>query len=307
MVLAVSAALTLSTVSADDSDGKQAASAFYAGLRRSSYSWEKKKPELCRDNAWWAEKAKRFASAMSGDGKKFVPVVIEIVSIYLDDGHCEMEFAKPKGASKPKGVDWFNPKASIDHEKALEAYDKAGVKAIIQLEPGDADVVECLEIANAAFGKHPCVIGYGVDAEWYKTKGSPKNEGAPIPDADAKRWLEKVLSFNPNFTLFLKHWDTSHMPPTFRHPRLWFLSDSQDFKNIRGLLADFADWADAYKKETVGFQFGYKADAKWWKKKPFPASAIGRAILKEAPNTRFLFWVDFTAPQVKFDEKDAER
>jgi hypothetical protein len=31
-----------------------------------------------------------------------------------------------------------------------------------------------------------------------------------------------------------------------------------------------------------------------------PPEEIGRAVLKEIPRTRFLFWVDFTAGKVEF-------
>jgi hypothetical protein len=294
------AALFACVVVVADVSGADGDASRYAGLRRSTYSWEDKKPKLCRDNAWWAGKARKFAASLSGNGVLFQPVVIEIVSIYLDNGHCEMEFAQPKGIAKPKGVDFFNPKASINHEKALSVYDEMGVKAIIQIEPGDADVAECLELVHAAFGKHPCVIGYGVDAEWYRTKGSKKNEGIPIADADAKLWMEKVLAFGTKYTLFLKHWDTSHMPPTFRHHNLWFLSDSQQFGNLKGLIDDFSDWGKHYRKQTVGFQFGYPEDSKWWRKLSKPTRDISLALIKEIPNAKYLFWVDFTAPNVEF-------
>jgi hypothetical protein len=109
--------------------GKQ--NVYYAGLRRSSYSMEKKHPELCRNHKWWADKAKAFAGGLSCDSRNFKPVIIEIVCIYLD-GTCEMEFTEPNGVdTSVKGIEWFNPKASINHEAALETYDKEGVSAII--------------------------------------------------------------------------------------------------------------------------------------------------------------------------------
>ena len=279
--------------------GDAANSVYYAGLRRSSYSMEKKRPELCSNHGWWAEKAKQFAKSLSVPKCSFRPVIIEIVCIYLD-GTCEMEFKRPPGVGKVKGIESFNPDASIDHEAALSAYDKAGVAAIIQIEPGSADVERCLEIVNATFGRHPCVIGFGVDAEWFNARGSKHNAGLPITDDNAKRWMDKVLSFNPKYTLFLKHWDMAHMPPKYRHPNLYFVSDSMDFKSQKQLMEDFRSWGEFFGKSKVGYQFGYKKDAKWWKKLSNPSLDISAEILKEIGNARYLFWVDFTADQVCF-------
>jgi len=291
--------------SADNAKSKPSAltgtqKVYYAGLRRSSYSMEKKHRELCSDHKWWADRAKAFAAGLSGDGRKFKPVIIEIVCIYLD-GTCEMEFLEPDGIdTSVKGIKWFNPKASINHETALETYDKEGVNAIIQIEPGSADVTKCLEIVHKKFGHHKCVIGYGVDAEWYFTKGSKQNSGRPITDKEASEWTKKVLSFNSSYLIFLKHWETAHMPPHYRNPQLFFVSDSMGFKNQQQLMKDFKDWGSTFKNSAVGFQFGYKKDFKWWKKLKNPPSEISGEILKGIPNTRYLFWVDFTADQVTF-------
>ncbi len=242
------------------------------------------------------------------DEKVFTPVIIEIVSVYLDDGTCQMAFKKPDTFRGDTTNISFNPQSSLDHEKALATYDRKNVKAIIQVSPGNADVATCFDLANAAFGHHPCIVGYGVDAEWYFTKESDDNTGRPIKDADAKRWVEKVTSFNPKYTLFLKHWAPSHMPPAFRHDHLWFLSDSQDFKSLDQMMQDFRKWGKTYGNSTVGFQFGYPKDYRWWGKMDRPTEDISKTILKGIPNTRFLFWVDFTADRVSFthDAVDAQ-
>ena len=274
----------------------------YAGLRRSSYSCEKRNPKLCKDHAWWAKRAQEFADSIGGD-HEVQPVIIEIVSIYLS-GTCEMEFEKPTTYTGDiKGIDNFNPNASIDHEQALLTYDRLGVKAILQIESGNANVLACLDILNEAFGHHPCIIGYGVDAEWYFAKESKDKTGRPIKDEDVKRWVDKVTSFNPSYTLFLKHWETSHMPPTFRDDHLWFLNDSQGFKNSTKMLKEFQAWGDVYKNEVVGFQFGYKKDRKWWSKMEQPAKEIAEKLQKDIPNTKFLFWVDFTADSIRFSNE----
>jgi len=285
-------------VNSADSETKQQDKVLYAGLRRSSYGLKQKNS----DDTWWTGKARDFAAAVSRT-KPARPVIIEIVAHYMDDGTCRMEFEKPKGyKDKTPGLT-FDADDSINHERALTAYDRDGVSAIIQFEPGNADVMQCLDIANRKFGHHPCVIGYGVDAEWFLTKESADKKGVPLKDADARKWVAKVVSFNPGYILFLKHWSSKHMPPEFRHSNLWFLSDSQGFENQGGMMKDFGNWGEKYTGHVVGFQFGYKADSRWWEKMDQPAFEISASILKAIPNTRFLIWADFTADKLSFPSK----
>lgn len=211
-----------------------------------------------------------------------------------------MEFEKPFGYRGSTRNISFRSKNLIDHDKAFAVYDEQNVKAIIQLETGNANVISCLNIVNMKFGHHPCVIGYGIDAEWYFYKESADKTGRPIDNSMAERWAQKVISFDPIYTLFLKHWDPSHMPPTFRHPNLWFLSDSQDFNGIFQMMEDFKNWAKTYRDSPVGFQVGYEKDAKWWKNMNRPTLTISHEILRNISNTQFLFWVDLTADKVIF-------
>jgi hypothetical protein len=261
------------------------------GLRRSSYGLRNKNG----DDAWWAGRAKEYAAAFPGAQ----PVVIEIVSGYQNDGSTEFGFARPSGDAGPTDFMRFT-RGKLDHERALSTYDAAGVQAIIQFEPGDADMLRCLEIAERAFGQHKCVIGYGIDAEWYRTKHSQRAEGMPVTDAEAKAWTEKLISFKKDHTLFIKHFSTQHLPSKYRHPQLWFLDDSQEFADREECLADFKDWAKFCDGSMTGFQFGYPADRKWWSKLSNPPLELGEAIRHDIPSCRYLFWVDFTADKVKF-------
>lgn len=263
------------------------------GLRRSSYGQASKNG----DDAWWVQRAKQFAAAFP-DAQ---PAIVQIVSTYQDDGTTQFGFARPQEyAGSVKNMAFA--RGRLDHERALSLYDQSGVKAVIQFEPGSADVADCIRIAHQAFGKHPCVVGFGVDAEWFCTKASRDKTGVPITDDQARQWMETLQSLNPSYTLFLKHWKFKHMPPTYRHQRLWFLSDSQQFKDDKELLADFKRWAKSCKDSTTGFQFGYPDDRKWWSKIENPPRTIGRAILDAIPSCRYLFWVDFTADKVQFED-----
>jgi hypothetical protein len=263
------------------------------GLRRSSYGLRSKNA----DDDWWIQRAKAYAGLFPNAQ----PVIIEIVSGYQGDGSTAFGFAMPAEYTGPTDRMRFRPGA-LDHERALTAYDKAGVKAIIQFEPGDADMLRCIEIAHKALGHHACIIGYGIDAEWYYTKQSDKQEGLPVPDDAAKAWLEKVLSLNKDLTFFIKHFNPKHLPPTYRHNQLWFLDDSQEFESQEAFVTEFKDWADKAKPSVAGFQFGYPADRKWWSKLKQPPKELGLLLAKEIPTCRYLFWVDFTAERVSFED-----
>ena len=271
---------------------------YYAGLRRSAYGLVSKN----QHDKWWAEQAREFAGVIS-DVQAVEPVIIQIISVYLNNGTTRFGFERPARYRGSKHNMTFRP-GPIDHERALTTYDRRGVKAIVQIESGNADVLSCLNIAHLQFGHHPCIIGYGIDAEWYFTRESKDNTGLPLRDEEVKRWVQKILSFDPRYTLFLKHWKPDHMPPTYRHPNLWFLSDSQDFPSLEKLLDDLRSWDDAHKDHVVGYQYGYEADRRWWMQMRHPPADISRAILRDIPNTRFLFWVDSTADKVAFGSEE---
>jgi len=189
----------------------------YVGLRRSSYGLRKQNG----DDPWWFSRAKTFATNFPGAQ----PLILQIVSNYQDDGSTEIEFKRPESYQGSTTNMTFRRGSKLNHEQALSAYDAQGVKAILQFEPGNADVAACFELAHLAFGQHPCVIGLAIDAEWFRTKESTDQTGLPIPDADAHRWMEQVLRFNPAWLLVLKHFEAKHLPTKYRHPHLWFLTD----------------------------------------------------------------------------------
>ena len=162
-------------------------------------------------------------------------------------------------------------------------------------------MLRCIEIADKALGRHACVIGYGIDAEWYFTRQSPDKEGLPVPDDAAQAWMAKMPSLNKNFTFFIKHFDAKHLPPKYRHPQLWFLDDSQQFADQNEFLADFKAWAKAVDGSATGYQFGYPADHRWWSDLKQPPKELGTLLLKDIPSCRWLFWVDFTADRVNFE------
>ncbi len=264
----------------------------YVGLRRSSYGLRGENG----DDLWWAARARQFAASFPGAQ----PLVLEILSNYQDDGTTQIEFKEPEGYTGSVSNMSFLSRGKLNHERALSLYDAQGVKAILQFEPGSADVGGCFALAQAAFARHPCVIGLAVDGEWFRTRESADQTGLPITDADARGWMEQVLRVNTNFILVLKHFEAKHLPPAYRHPHLWLLTDSQEFSSRQEWMDDMRGWASAFKGSQLGSQYGYPKDQKWWSKTASPPIDLGRLLRKELPDYRIILWVDFTANRVTF-------
>jgi hypothetical protein len=178
---------------------------------------------------------------------------------------------------------------------ALKLFDQLGFRVWLQVEPGEANVENLIDLILTHYWDHPCVVGVGVDVEWHHS--SIKPEGAPVSDDEASLWLAAAQRHNAEYRLFLKHWETSMLPPTHREGILC-VDDSQMFSSLDDMLAEFTDWGRHYYPAPVAFQIGYPADKKWWGGYRDPASKIGEAILKVIPNTMGLYWVDFTALEV---------
>jgi len=173
----------------------------------------------------------------------------------------------------------------------LDTFDEKGYDVWLQVEPGNASIDELIDIVMDQYRDHPSVVGFGIDVEWYKYTGGP--EGRPVTDEEAKRWVSAIREHDRNYQLFLKHWDENWMPPTVRDG-IMFVNDSQQFESFDQLVAEFTAWGKLFAPSPVGFQFGYPADRKWWQDLQDPPKDIGQAILDNVPNTRGLYWVDFT-------------
>jgi len=181
------------------------------------------------------------------------------------------------------------------NEQVLTLFDEKGFDVWLQVEPGNASVDELIDIVLNQYKHHPSVIGFGVDVEWYKSTSGP--EGQPVTDEEAKRWVAAVRKHNPDYQLFLKHWDKNWMPPNERDG-IFFVDDSQQFESFDQMVNEFVEWGQAFAPSTVGFQYGYPADKTWWQNLQDPPKDIGQALLDKIPNTKGLFWVDFTVLDV---------
>jgi hypothetical protein len=222
---------------------------------------------------------------MASKFKGAIPGGIWIVSLYQDDGSTDVSF--PLNGTTYPNITFSD---TDYNEPYLDAFDKAGLKVWLQVEPGAADVDALIQLVLQRYRHHSSVIGFGIDVEWFNAKTSP--DGQKVSDTQAKEWEQHVKAVNPSYTLFLKHWKGEWMPPTYRGSIL-FVDDSQAFPSVKEMTSEFSDWANLF-----AFQFGYEPDSSWWREYPDPAKTIGEAILSTATNTKGLFWVDFTVTQV---------
>lgn len=258
-----------------------------AGLRASDYGispWP--------TPSWWVDSinsmAGRFTNGNSATGE-MVAVVVEIDG--MKGPGCWAHFPAPATGNYPgvrfDAVDKFAPD--------FTAFDTAGIKVWLQVESSGCDMGMLIDLVFQQYGGHSSVIGFGVDDEWYQNKDY--RYGKAITDAEAQAWVAKVRTYDPGYMVFLKHWMTSKMPPTYR-TGLVFIDDSQGFRSMEAMMSEFAAWGTSFYPAPVGFQYGYASDRAWWSKLGNPPQAIGNGILSRVPNAMDLIWVDFTAQEI---------
>lgn len=181
------------------------------------------------------------------------------------------------------------------NEQTLDMFDENGFKVWLQVEPANANMITLIDLVMNQYKHHPSVIGFGVDVEWYESDGSPL--GTPITDEEAEAWVKAVRAHNSDYKLFLKHWETEFMPPTYREG-IVFIDDGQGYASLDEIVNEFSPWGEHFAPAPVGFQYGYLSDKIWWKELQDPPTEIGKALLEEIPNTVSLFWVDFTLQEI---------
>lgn len=263
----------------------------YAGCRSSNYGARPfPNPE------GWENACKKMASHWSGSTPAAIWIIgtvppQPVVSEESSDGNknrvCLLEF--PGDGNGPFDYTRF----SNIHENYLNYFDKHGIKVWLQVEPGFADVNTLIDLVLSRYKHHPCVIGFGVDVEWYKYDPAEDPWGVRVTDAEAKAWEKRVKSHNEDYTLFLKHWRTDWMPPTYRGD-IVFVNDGQELDSLNMMVSKFKAWADCFASNTVMYQYGYESDKPWWSKLNNPSKDIGDALDDAVSNDVGAFWVDFT-------------
>lgn len=236
--------------------------------------------------AYWSSAGYWMAGKFHGAN----PAGVWIVSLYISNGQTQMNF--PSGGISLPNVSFIS---TDQNENYLSYFDQQGIKVWLQVEPGAASVDTLIYVVLNRYKHHACVAGFGVDVEWLDTH--LYSGGRKVTDTEAQRWESKVKAVNPSYTLFLKHYGQSWMPPNYRG-NLMFIDDSQIFSNLNQLVNEFKSWGNKFAPNKVGFQIGYPRDSVWWSLLNDPPSAIGAPLFNNIPNCIFVAWVDFTLNKV---------
>ncbi len=244
----------------------------------------------------WTNDMNTMASYWTGS----LPTGIWIVGI-MDvplGSNMTLQFPEPAGGPYPN----ISFESTDMHESYLDYFDTHGIDMWLQVEPAFADMNTLIDLVLNQYKHHSCVKGFGVDCEWYKYTAED-DWGIPVTDAEAQAWETKVKSHNANYTLFLKHFNYTWLPPSYRGDII-FVSDSQDFNwaelitpqdKLDALVYEATiHWAPWFYPNPVWFQIGYESDQNWWETLANPPKDIGDAIDAETTQNTGIFWVDFT-------------
>ncbi len=256
----------------------------YAGLRCSSYGfWPMPSAK------WLSETSELMALRFYKKGRVVIPSVIWI--------YCTFDY--------------------YTTEDYLDYFDDHGVKVLLQTEPYEESVLGHITEGMDDHSDHPCVIGYGVDIEWYYPEEND-GLGRKVTDRDAQQWRARVQQYGSQYILMLKHFFPPWPPPTERRDIL-FLDDSQQFPSFDRFINEtdpttdwnigYRVWGASFTPAMSGMQYGYDdadggpSDKRWWIKLDDPQKEIGDSCLSASPNTKFLYWVDFTSqdPDISWD------
>jgi hypothetical protein len=255
----------------------------YAGVRSSSYGIE----PFPEPQGW-----QKAIETMSGYFEGSTSCAIWIVGKFERNKACRLFF--PSDGKTYTNIEF---EAVDTHEKYLSYFDTAGIKVFLQVEPASADLPTLIDLVLNRYKHHKCVIGFGVDVEWHRESERPE-WGVPVDDRMAETWEQRVRAHNPQYRLFLKHWDRQWMPKNYRGD-IVFVDDSQILPNLDAMVEEFAtSWAAYFYPNTVFFQIGYPSDKPWWQKLNNPPSDIGKAIAEQIKQDCGIFWVDFTLRDV---------
>jgi hypothetical protein len=188
--------------------------------------------------------------------------------------------------------------SSDQNESYLTYFDTHGIKVFLQFEPGYAPLDQLFQVTYNRYGHHPSVIGFGVDVEWYQSQ-CDGCANVPVPDSTAQAWENKVKSLNPNYRLFLKHYDSAQLPPSYRG-NIIFVNDSEQNGSYNNFLNEMINFADTFYPADVMYQIGYPSDKPWWSTlaNPIPKTMGDELARRTQQNHMGIIWVDFSLRDV---------
>jgi hypothetical protein len=255
------------------------------------------------DSRYWYSVARDASDKFSGSDKQCVWVIGGV----LQGGICYLNFPCSKK------YDYVTFSGTDENEDYLDYFDQNGVSVILQIEPGLADVDQVIKLVMDRYSHHPCVIGFGIDAEWL---GAPNSwNGRQVTDEEAERWYGLINTYSgrstaasspwsypsgtqdKTYVLALTHWMTGHMPPTYREGLL-FLYDGFGFSSIYEMKNKCIQWGEAYPDNPVGFYIGFAPDQTWWGTYDDPYYRVAQTVLDNVPNAKSIYWVPFTITSI---------
>lgn len=180
----------------------------------------------------------------------------------------------------------------------LEMASEKGYAVWLQVEPGDADLVELASAVMRHYKNYKCVKGFGIDVEWYHPYGTD-GYGVPLTDEMAENVDKAIKKVNRKYTCFVKHWDADWLPPTYRSDMI-FVNDSQYHETVKTMRGEFDKWAKHFAPNTVMYQIGYPSDKRIWGKFDQPEYELGAYLAEGAAEDQNvgIIWVDFSLRDV---------
>ena len=258
----------------------------YAGLRSSTYGVD---PFPSVEE--WDKYAEHMQSGFEGSCGSYVWIV----------GYVEGNGAKKQCVLNfpiDKKIEYVNDFPMDMNEEFLTMADAKGYSVWLQVEPGDADIVELAGAVMRHYKNHKCVKGFGIDVEWYHPGGTD-GYGVPLTDEIAEQIDKKIKKVDKRFNYFVKHWDEEWLPPTYRSDMI-FVNDSQGHRSLQSMKHEFDSWAEHFAPNPVMYQIGYPADKRIWSTFDKPEYELGEYLAKGAGENQNvgIIWVDFSLREV---------
>lgn len=228
-----------------------------------------------------------------------------VTGVQESDGTCIVEFLPPDGYANDNMTFWRGDW----HTPYLEKFDEIGAKIFLQVESGQANVEELISLVLDKYGHHSCVVGFGVDVEWYLSDGRANYKSAyeptvdiPVTDSAVILWDSLIKEYNRKYRLFLKHWQPQQCGSGAISDVI-YINDSQGHEKLGDLLNFYKNWSDYFTPNALGFQYGYARDSSWWKEYDDPFVTIADSIALTFPERELhYFWVDFTLNHPKMNQ-----
>jgi len=218
------------------------------------------------------------------------PIAVWVIGVAESGGICHLLFPSPQG-SYPN----ISFLSTDNNEEYLDAFDIAGIKVWLTVEPSDADVETLIGLVLGRCKNHTSVVGFGVDIEWYQPEEDAK--GKNVTNEELTKWLNKIKSYNSNYRLRLVHWKTTKMP-TLHSKDVVFVDDAQDFSGLDEMVDSFKSWGNTFMGAGVGFSIRFLHDENWWPQLSDPAREIANRLFNEIPNCKEVYWVSWSITKI---------